>query len=370
MTFFETWMGRGLEKEVGYLIYGGIHSKEINPVEKRIIIPEQLDFFDQSLADRRKQNPQLELDYASLKGALSRYWADKLTLSDFYERVSAALYGGERFNRKYVLTGDTVSLRDGEPSLNGWSSHESLIKLIQPDLIDPNTHLIGEVKAFRSGSCYKLKDSQMTRYGYLQFSMPLDTVINFIMYRHIVRDFCPSDKNPSEKYTDRELLDALTEKTALSVVVPYNVMSLLHKGRCKWIRRDSGKNKMGFLTREPGTSLRSPGANMILTNPEDFLRDLNLDPDDYEIVKARSPDNFYFGDRQIKPFPITIIKYRKYEEWAKEFKNNPPKEISEFLRNEGPLLDIQETDSEDSGSQLLYGDFEPELSEATDNAPF
>lgn len=322
-------MGKRLECEVEHLIRDGLHSRVVEPFEKNVCIPKQLDLFDEETVSRRRK-PQGDLGLFDNGVVSPVFYADNITTSTFYEMVSAALYGGTRFNRRYVkVKSGEVRVREGQPDLNGFANHEKYIQLTMPDLIDEKNHWIGEVKAFCSGRPYKIRDEQFNGYVRLQAYLPSDTSIDFIMYRHTVRDFSHTAANPNSRYTDGELFSALAENTAHSVVLPFNIIYFLHSGKSDYVYRDDGiiKNPHSDIARElryrdPGTCLRSPCVNHILIDPEKFLTEHGFDVKDYEIERLRSPDDFYFGECSVRSFPITIVKYKRYGEWAGELRRD------------------------------------------------
>lgn len=345
--FSRSFMGKDLEREVAYLIDQGVHSQSLAPVKPYIDLPKQLDFFDPNFGLTLEERANGSLFNLNAPGV--RKYANNVTLATYYELLSASLYGGKLFNQLYVLDHEgEVTRRAGAPSLNGLSSYEEIIKLVKPDIIDQETHSALEIKAFLSGRPYKFRDAQMEGYLDLQRSMPSDTTIDFVIYRHTVRDFTPPETlkrhsakkhsrislpNSRRNYSDEELYAALAQHTAHSVVVPINLMNIVctRSGNSSWTFRDEGiitaqQNKYlaGMQVREPGTYLKSPSANQILINPEEFLRDHGQNLDDYEIERLRSPDHYQFGSSLIKPFPITRIRYKHYRTWATRLREYSP----------------------------------------------
>ncbi len=346
-------MGRLLEKEMVRVLGGGLHDTRLVPWREKVELPPQLDFFDPYFGMNEKERMQGNLMNLNATGI--RKYANVVTLATYYELLTAGFYGGQLFNHLYVLTRDgEVVRRNNVPSLNGLLRYEELITFAKPDIIDQNSHRITEVKAFRSGKPYKLRDGQIEGYVTLQKTMPLETSIEFTIYRHTIRDFPPTPKHPGQRYDDEELFGALTQHTAHSIVIPFNLVYLLHSisDDSPWVYRDDGVNKKTQLqTRDPGTCLRSQSANNILINPEKFLEDHGLNLEEYDIERLRSPDNFTFGCFSVQPFPITRIRYKNYASWAAKLRQLSPS-IPVETPQEPDILDDGEERVVVSGQQL------------------
>ncbi len=352
-----------LEREVDELLASGKHDRQITPVFLRAALPRQLDFFDPREATNRLRKDQMEFSDRPSPGTTSDYYANNITLSTFYEVMTSSFYGGTRFNKRYVLDEQgRVNLRAGQSGLNGFARFEDHIKFTKPDLIDERAHRVSEVKSFRSGRSYKFRDDQMDRYIDLQMSLPEDTVINFVIYRHVVREFSHTKKNPNRSYTDEELYKALSQRTVHSVVLPFNLIYLLHSfvGKSQDVFRDEGiirnpKNEAGAAQRygNPGTCLRSPSANRLLFDPEQFLRDHGQNVAEYEIERVRSPERFSFDEFGVKSFPITRIFYKKYADWVEELRQKQPDTLSELIINE-EIEQPQRQAEEHDGSQGTF----------------
>lgn len=338
-----------LEKEVAKLVESGRHVTPLVPKQSRVEIPRQLDFFDTSFGMSEQERAQGNL--LDLNASGIRKCANTITLATFYELLTTGLYGGRMFNHLYVLARDgSVVRRESNLSLNGFATYEPIITLVKPDIIDQEHHWVGEVKAYRSGKHYKLRDNQMAGYVKLQQTMPSETSIDYIIYRHTVHDFPSSSKHLERRYSDEELFSALAQRTAHSIILPFNLVYLLHtiRGDSDWVYRDEGKieqpktefgSTMQF--RDPGTCLRSQSANKILVDPEGFLEAQHLNLNDYEIERLRAPDDFYFGDFRVTPFPITLIRYKHYKEWAQRLRQPSPS-VPVDISEEPDTLDFNE----------------------------
>jgi hypothetical protein len=115
------------------------------------------------------------------------------------------------------------------------------------------------------------------------------------------------------------------------VSLPLSVMEKIHSRReeSKFIFRYNGNKWKDNYTR-----IISKGINQFIAYPEEMLKHLNLNPEDYIIKKRKFSQTITMNGNKIKPFPVLIIQDKNHQKWAEDFLNNAGKryiELFEFL---------------------------------------
>lgn len=67
----------------------------------------------------------------------------------------------------------------------------------------------------------------------------------------------------------------------------------------------------------------SSDLNAMVAYPENTLRPLGFDPEEFSLRKRRFPQGVLINGVEINPFPILIVKDKMYAEWAKNLVNLP-----------------------------------------------
>ena len=119
-----------------------------------------------------------------------------VSLGNYYESMTAALWGGKLTNRVHVARNGNGSSKEFD--IDGFEESDSCDDLFQgeyvssggeddglikPDLVDKKGRAIGESKACRTGHSCNLFDDQIHRYKEIQI-LERESEIYFAFYRH------------------------------------------------------------------------------------------------------------------------------------------------------------------------------------------
>jgi len=223
----------------------------------------------------------------------------KVTMGRFYEGVSWALYGGTLNDKKIDLDFFKGGVRDS----------------LKPDGVDKK--LIWESKANHSGHSCNLVYGQIEAYQRLQYSNPSKETV-FHIYRHSLDGIGRVDR------TEEEVIGELLEKTSFLVTLPLNILLGLRENGLngnQLARNYVGKtDKQGYKVWPDTLCINSPTINRFLTDSEENLRTLHLDPARFEILRYLSPPNLTVNGGLVRQFPIVRVVDKKYRSWVNQFR--------------------------------------------------
>jgi len=208
----------------------------------------------------------------------------------FYEALTACLYLGYLPKKEPIDTGDDY--------------------ILIPDIRDVERKIVWEAKGGTHRSRINLLDYQTISYKRLQL-MFRDNQVLFALYRTYL-------KKVRSKYkgTLDNLFESLSEQTAFSLVLSLSILVALHDYR----KRDGlvyrYDLRRGF---ETCTCISAKTVGRLLTEPETVLRDLGLNPRDYEITRWKSPPRVSISGYKVKRFPIVRILDKDHEKWLRKF---------------------------------------------------
>ena len=227
-------------------------------------------------------------------------------LGYYFESLSQGIYGGR--------------LRGFPQPVNG-SRHSREVVTLEPDIVDDEKNYLRDSKAVSPGNCVKIEDVQLGKYVCLQLkkNIPNPSRITFEIFRHGVRGLVKNFKHkPLE-----ELVNMLSTNTRFMISLPLSVLLAVHNfGLIN--RYDNNKPKYSY--RYDGekyrhySSLSSHGLNAILAYPEETLVRYGLSPDNYNILKLRLPKGITMNRREIRPFPVLLIRDKNHGEWLEQFR--------------------------------------------------
>lgn len=278
-----------------------LHSEFIHAVHPRIFVPIQTRF----------------------KGNYPTPSQRSFVMGGFYEYVNWALYGGKLNDVRFDI--------DWE---NGDVGEES----IKPDVISDG--VIWEVKACCSGHSCNLMNRQLEGYRSLQYSSPEKRVL-FSFYRHFLHGI---KSKRTKNLLEADIMDELSKKTYFSIVLPFRVILQMQQ-RPVIDGRDGNPDVVMARLYEGGKEwpdclcINSPTINRFLTDPEQNLRYLDLDPNDFEIERYRSPGNLSINRKRVNPFPIVRIIDKNHDQWVEQFMMAYEREMEQTWESEEELED-------------------------------
>ena len=249
-----------------------------------------------------------------------------VSLGNYYESMTAALWGGKLTNRVHVLrngsSGEIASDSSEDAEENPLSDdlfQEDEVPfeiegegLIKPDLVDRDGKAIGESKAWRSGHSCNLIDAQIYRYKEIQIKEP-ESEVYFAFYRHDLK------KVKSFQGTEEDLFREMTSRTYFAVRLPFSTILAMHelgkqRTKPKFFRRWDDERKF------PGcTILRSPLLNSLLSDTKGTFEELELNSRDYVFERYKSPKDFEIEGNAIRQFPILCAHDRNHKKWVARF---------------------------------------------------
>lgn len=243
----------------------------------------------------------------------------------FYEHINRALYGG-------TLNDERIDV--------SWENGECGEESIKPDVIDHEGRIVWESKACCSGHSCNIMNRQLDGYRYIQYYYP-DAEVFFSLYRHSLKGI---KSEPTEKLSEEDIVQELIVRTLFSVVLPLGIILRLQEiPNSQGINHarlyEGGKEWPDCLVINPKTIDR------FLSDPEQNLRYLDLDPSNYIIERYRSPGNLAVNRKRIKPFPVVRILYRDHWEWVDGFMEDHGADMESLREDMGKLpLFAQDSD--------------------------
>lgn len=275
---------------------------------------------------------QMEFDFSNPRN--NPYSTSITTFSGYcFEKISATIFGG------YHHKGAIISYDNGE-------------EVIQPDVSNHRDRIYYEVKSCQWTSQLKLIRTQVERNlrWMLHEDSGEDTESNFVFYRHRIMNM---QKRHLSKH---ELLDELLDggvlyavKTPISIPAQFFIHpDKINRKRYVLNTYDySDRIKYGYGSYQI-LSTSSVFLNDLIQNPEETLKVLGLNPDDFEIDKAKVK-GIRINNKRLKEFPMIFIKQKDASKWIAE-----NKEIFEFLF--GKIRDDEITLPQYDLNDEVYGD--------------
>ncbi len=245
---------------------------DFQPAKLKLEIPEQLEMFGSS-----NQNK------AHIKMGL------------FYEMLTACLIGGK--------------LTDGLFRINRPQD------LPYPDVMTNDGKIIIESKACRLGHQLNLLDGQIGLYRRMQINNSKARIM-YAIWRHRFQ------KIKAYKGTTSMLFSELSQKTAHGVILPLSIILFLHD--MKKEKRQALRDKHNLILRryesnswDYCTRTGSPIWNEFLLNPENTIRNIGMDPDDFTWVRFIVPP-IQLNASTIQGVPFIIIADKTHKKAVKK----------------------------------------------------
>lgn len=251
------------------------HNAEIMPKSREIFVDKQKSFFN-------------------LRGYMK---ATHVSLGNYFEAITCALYGGRLANRV---------------ELNGSSTEEDFIReaiddlrFVKPDVVNRRGRTIIESKSCGPHSACNLFDEQVGRYIELQLDEP-NFDIYYAIYRHGLK------KTMSFRGTEVELFGEMADRVKFSVLLPLSVIFKLFRCKERKKVRRYGKNGKGQKYRNLSV-VSTTVINSFFENPERNLLELGLNIEEYDCRRFISPKDFRADGYSIKQFPILRVRDKNRE---------------------------------------------------------
>lgn len=260
----------------------------------------------------RARSPfQSLIDYASskeipVKNKNIAYPLQKTLFNGGYEKASNHSL---RIKEGYLFELISQGIWGGKVKHSNNNSEDSSIKT-EPDILLEDHSKIKEIKAISKGASLKLNDEQMAKYFFI-YSRGLNKKfpeIRYNIYRHGVKGL---EKNYFGKSLESLIYD-LSSSIRFMISMPFELIFEIYSNKSGLTSRYEG-DKYSTLTR-----LNSSSINKAIAKPLDFLKELNLNPQDFEIVKRKFPKNVFLNQRKISPFPIVFYNLNKKIHLSKE----------------------------------------------------
>jgi hypothetical protein len=212
-------------------------------------------------------------------------------LGDFYEFITAGIYGG--VVRKNIEIAPSA--------------------FVEPDVLNEETKQGFESKAVNISQSLKLDDHQIQRYHRLQFYMQ-NYCFYFAVYRHSLKSL--------NDYEQENLFSELSNKTFGSIVLPLSLVTKIHSSGDKDLVYRYDGEKWCHTTAVRSHVLNRFFGDLRKRSEEEIVRELGANSRDYDFERLMSPINFRIKGNRIKPFPVMFISDRNHDRWLDWFLEN------------------------------------------------
>lgn len=257
----------------------------------------------------RVNNSQIEYPLQLSFDGFDRFSAAyglRVRLGYYFELLTQGIYGG-RLKGCHQLLNNTHE--------NNTIDNHGIVTS-EPDVVFDEKSCLRESKSVSLGESLKIDDVQLAKYVSIQlgdyFQNPPKII--FDIFRHGVRELV----NGFGQKSLENLVDALSSSTRFMISAPLSVIVSVHK--------KSGDASFGYASRyeegewEHNSRLLSSGLNAMLAYPEKTLLEFGLSPDDYNIWKLKFPTGVEMNKKEIRPFPVLLIRDKNHREWVESFK--------------------------------------------------
>lgn len=252
-------------------------------------MPELKDIFKEQI---RTDSKRVQRD--SQRGLFGQIDSVHTKIGDFYEYLSAGLFGGK--------VGNVITISEGEDDGSGFSDNDEAY----PDVYNEERRLFVESKALHSSTILKLEDDQVARYRRLMNKFR-DHTLTYGIYFHSM------GKVRSIGGSESEIFERASRATLCGLILDHEIIEALHQSRNKDLvyRYDEGNRKSGgewdYTGVKPATfkrMLEDPKEN---TGPNEILWKIGLDPANYGIERRLLPLNMKIEGNTLNLFPLIRI---------------------------------------------------------------
>lgn len=294
------------------------HAPEIKVAKKRLVYPVQRELWP---GTRPEEGLRVRLGY-------------------FYEVLTRGIFGG-RWHLEQRANGNSNGSYDA----------------CEPDVTNSSSQTHFESKGVRPGGDLQFKDFQMGKYldmqlGLSPFSSP---VIRFELYRHGIRNLTRKyNQFSKEGGKEESFLEAmvifLAQNTLYLIDLPFSLaLGIFEKGKDDKFGGNPDFKKIGRYEGENYTPLSRvypSGLDALLLEPQEFLKEIEISPDNYTFSRVRSPKGMRINGSPITPFPILSISHKNHSAWLEGFRQ--ARAYEEALKEDEERRKLEETLKEDS----------------------
>jgi len=235
-----------------------------------------------------------------------------------------------------AITGGIPYKRDGL---------SSYCLMVEPDLTVDRSGAYIETKSISSGGgSLMLKDAQTARYALLQLGEGVydSPTIYYALYHHNSRGIAKRTNGNLKK-----IIDEVCGEMVFRLQIPFSIIWKMYKQarrqhnplnarRAVFTEWEEGRNgKRIEIGREELSRIRLGTLYELISNPEDIIKTLGLNPDDYEFERRKMPytkkRKMNFGKTPVPPFPSLAILDKNHLLWLRRFKQGMSRKRREEL---------------------------------------
>lgn len=275
------------------------------PARKKILRREVDCRYDPSSQSFRED--PLIWNNGSLELEISRKLKD---MGDFYELLTAALFGGEMGVR--ISLEDTVKIhRDSEQKSlfddNGFFVEKKEESTAHPDVYDSTNRKFFDSKGISTGRGISLRDNQIKLYRRLMDEMPQQHSLDFVIYVHGLGSM------KKFKGSKEELTQSLSKETHYALVLPFSLVEELHERGGDNQRANEDLEKLVYRFEGPNlnpyTSILSTTLKRLMFEDDFFstIEIMGLSKERYSWETLGSPMGIKIEDSNPGYFPIIKV---------------------------------------------------------------
>lgn len=230
-----------------------------------------------------------------LLGYGRRDMSSRVSIGDFYENLTLCILGGKHHIKENLA--------------------KEAFLICEPDSTDHHEEIHFESKGVSIRGDCKLYDHQTQKYFLLQLGKGAyeSPSIIYAIYLHDCVGIMNKTGGDLEK-----IISELSKNNKLMLILPFSIIWEIHRvGNYRSFYRIFGSEKhlMEYMTR-----FRPKEIYRFMLDPEQSIKNFNLDPEDYIIVKRKLPEGMKINKTIVKDFPILYIQDKNHSKWLKKFK--------------------------------------------------
>ena len=283
-----------MEKRFGFV-------RAENPFEG---IYDYLEADELRISSRQIEYP-LQLSLDGLEGSLLKYGL-RVRLGYYFELLTQGIYGG-------VLKGSRQLSNNHHESDKPFNNN---ILASELDVVFFEKSCLRESKAVSPGESLEIRDEQLAKYACLQLGNYFENPpkIIFEVFRHGVRRLVKNYKDKSLE----DIVNALSSSTRFMLSLPFSFIVAVHE--------KSKDHSFEHASRYEGekwehhSKFFSSGLNAMLAYPEKTLSGFGLDIGNYNILKLRFPRGITMNKKEIRPFPVLLVRDKDHGKWVESFR--------------------------------------------------
>lgn len=219
----------------------------------------------------------------------------RVSIGNFYENLTLCIFGGKHHIREKIV--------------------EDAFLICEPDSTNHNEEIHFESKGVSIRGDCKLYDHQTQKYFLLQLGKGAykSPVIIYAIYLHD----CIGITNKTDGNLEK-VISELSKSNKLMLILPFSIIWEIHRnGNYRSFYRVFGSEK---CSTEYMTRFRPKEMYKFMLDPEQSIKDFNLNPEDYIIVKRKLPEGMKINKTIVKDFPILYVQDKNHSKSLKRFK--------------------------------------------------